>query len=58
MIKQNPLNERVYGHLPSDIDGFDSLAEIALNMHWSWNHAGDELWRQLDANLWEITHNP
>jgi starch phosphorylase len=58
MAEQNPLGERVYGRGPSDIDGFDALAEIALNMHWSWNHAGDELWRQLDADLWEITHNP
>jgi starch phosphorylase len=27
-------------------------------MHWSWNHATDGLWRQLDPELWEITHNP
>jgi starch phosphorylase len=27
-------------------------------MHWSWNHATDEVWRQLDPELWEVTHNP
>jgi starch phosphorylase len=27
-------------------------------MRWSWNHATDEVWRQLDPGLWEITHNP
>ena len=27
-------------------------------MRWSWNHATDEVWRQLDPELWEITHNP
>ncbi|MEO8338553.1 MAG: DUF3417 domain-containing protein, partial [Nitrospirota bacterium] len=27
-------------------------------MHWSWNHATDEVWRTLDPELWEITHNP
>ena len=27
-------------------------------MRWSWNHATDEVWRQLDPDLWEITHNP
>jgi starch phosphorylase len=27
-------------------------------MHWSWNHATDEVWRQLDPELWGITHNP
>ena len=58
MTKQNPLSERVYGRTLSDIGGFDSLTEIALNLHWSWNHAGDELWRRLDADLWEITNNP
>ena len=44
--------------LPTEIEGFDSLAELALNMRWSWNHATDEVWRQLDPELWEITHNP
>ena len=27
-------------------------------MRWSWNHATDTVWRQLDSTLWEITHNP
>jgi len=41
-----------------DIEGFDSLAELALDLHWSWNHATDEVWRQLDPELWEFTQNP
>jgi starch phosphorylase len=36
----------------------DALAELALDMHWSWNHATDDVWRTLDPALWEITHNP
>ncbi len=40
------------------IEGFDSLAELALDMRWSWNHATDGLWRKLDPELWEETHNP
>ncbi len=40
------------------IEGFDSLSELALNLRWSWNHATDDLWRQLDPDLWESTHNP
>ncbi len=44
--------------LPAEIDGFDSLSELALDMRWSWNHATDKVWRQLDPDLWEITHNP
>jgi starch phosphorylase len=46
------------GPLPTDIDGFDSLAELALDMRWSWNHAADEIWQQLDPVLWELTHHP
>ncbi|CAN5632289.1 glycosyltransferase family 1 protein [soil metagenome] len=38
--------------------GFDSLAELALDMSWSWNHATDEVWRKLDPELWELTRNP
>ncbi len=42
----------------ADIEGFDSLAELALDMRWSWNHATDQVWRQLDPVLWALTHNP
>jgi starch phosphorylase len=41
-----------------EIEGFDSLAELALDLRWSWNHATDNIWRQLDPTLWEFTHNP
>jgi starch phosphorylase len=36
----------------------DALAELALNLRWSWNHAADKLWRTLDSELWESTQNP
>ncbi len=42
----------------SKIDGFDALVELALNLHWSWNHAADELWEQLNKELWAATQNP
>ena len=45
-------------HPAAGIDGFDSLADLALNLRWSWNHATDEIWRQLDSRLWGITNNP
>ena len=41
-----------------DVEGFDSLAELALDLRWSWNHCTDEVWRQLDPALWELTQNP
>ena len=44
--------------LRTDIEGFEPLAELALNMRTSWNHATDEVWSQLDPVLWELTHNP
>jgi len=44
--------------LPADVEGFDSLAELALDMRSSWNHATDQVWRQLDPVLWELTQNP
>ena len=58
MSKQTRVSHPIYNLLPTEIEGFDSLAELALDMHWSWTHATDEMWRQLDPELWEITHNP
>jgi starch phosphorylase len=51
-------NYPIYGLLPIELDGFDSLAELALDMRWSWNHGADELWRILDPALWDLTQNP
>jgi len=42
----------------ADVDGFDTLSELALDMYSSWNHATDLVWRQLDSVLWELTRNP
>ena len=44
--------------LPTDVEGFDSLAELALDMRSAWNHAADPVWRQLDPELWALTRNP
>jgi len=58
MNRQTRVSHPLYNLLPTEIEGFDSLAELALDMRWSWNHATDEVWRQLDPDLWAITHNP
>jgi starch phosphorylase len=58
MSQQIRVSHPMYSLLPTEIEGFDSLAELALNLRWSWNHATDEVWRQLDPKLWAITHNP
>src|SRR6185295_17764117 len=58
MSKAERAANPVYSVLPREIQGFDSLAELALDMQWSWNHATDDVWRELDPVLWELTHNP
>src|SRR4051794_5201732 len=55
---QREFNAKIYGLLPTDIPEMESLAALALDMRWSWNHEADELWHQLDPALWELTHNP
>lgn len=42
----------------ADVDGFDTLVDLALNLRWSWSHGEEELWEPLDPELWEHTHNP
>ena len=58
MNKQTPVSKPIYSPLTANVEGFDSLAELALDLRWSWNHATDEVWRQLDPALWESTQNP
>jgi starch phosphorylase len=43
MSKQKPVSKPIYSLLPMDVEGFDSLAELALDMRWSWNHWADEV---------------
>ncbi len=42
----------------ADASVIEALTEIALNMRWSWNHAADDMWSQLDPELWQLTRNP
>ena len=58
MSKPTRGSHPIYSLLPTEVEGFDSLAELALDLRWSWNHATDEVWRQLDPELWEHTQNP
>ncbi len=58
MSRHTRVTHPIYGLLPMEVAGFDSLAELALDMRWSWNHSADEVWRQLDPELWDLTHNP
>ncbi|MEL0637144.1 alpha-glucan family phosphorylase [Marinomonas sp. TI.3.20] len=58
MDKQTPSSSPLTALFPRDLEGFDLLAELALDLRCSWNHATDDIWRQLDPELWELTHNP
>ena len=44
--------------MPVELEGFRHLAELALDLRSTWNHASDELWRRIDPVLWDLTHNP
>jgi starch phosphorylase len=58
MREQTPIRHPKQRLLIKDVEGFDALAELALDMRSSWNHATDQVWRQLDPVLWELTQNP
>lgn len=50
---------RSFTVLPSVPDSLQNLKVIAKNMYWSWNSEFIELFRRIDANLWESCgHNP
>ncbi len=42
-------SRRNYSLLPTDVEGFDSLAELALDLRWSWNHRSDEICNEQHA---------
>lgn len=52
------MSHPTHSVLSSEVEGFDALAELALDLRSTWNHATDEIWRTLDAELWGLTLNP
>lgn len=41
-----------------EVPASEALAKLALDLRWSWKHSADQLWRRLDAELWDLTRNP
>jgi starch phosphorylase len=39
-------------------ENMEVLADLALDLRWTWNHGGDRLWESLDPQAWESTQNP
>src|ERR1700674_2894511 len=47
-----------YTNLSPGISEEDTLAQLALDLSLTPNHAVSELWRRLNPDLWEQTQNP
>ena len=46
-------------YLPRKVPGqLQGLVELALDLRWSWYHGYDELWREVDPELWRASANP
>ena len=58
MGKDKISKNHLYGFLSSDKGGINKLVELSLNLRWSWDHATDGLWKQLNEELQDLTHNP
>jgi starch phosphorylase len=58
MREKADIRKPVYSFLPTGLEGFDSIVELALDLRWSWDHSADEVWRKLHPALWDATHNP
>jgi starch phosphorylase len=47
------------GTLPAQqLASLRCLEELALELRISWDHSTDDIWRELDPELWELTRNP
>ena len=38
--------------------GLEALAELALDLRWTWSHEADALWERIDVEAWKRTRNP
>jgi glycogen phosphorylase len=57
-LRESHMSNLLYTNLPSDTSSEDILVQLALDVNWTLSRAADTLWRQLNPDLWERTHNP
>ena len=57
-MSDSTIVDRQIADHPLDTAISDALTDLALDLRWSFNHSADQLWEQLDPELWELTHNP
>ena len=58
MDEDKKFKKPIYSELPTKLNEAKALFELALDLRWSWDHSADEVWRQLDPELWDLTQNP
>ncbi|MEQ9547673.1 MAG: alpha-glucan family phosphorylase [Marinobacter sp.] len=49
-----PAGLYLHWKLPGELTG---LADLALDIRWTWHHGSDVLWRTIDQECWDATHN-
>jgi starch phosphorylase len=57
-LKSSKSGKKIPAAKAASALGVDALNELALNLHWSWNHMADPIWEALDSYLWQTTQNP
>jgi starch phosphorylase len=57
-MSNSTIPDRPFDTAISDTVISEALIDLALDLRWSFNHSADQLWGQLDPDLWEMTHNP
>jgi starch phosphorylase len=58
MIQPSDANQSGSRTATDEEAGLAALTALAMDLHWSWNHATDVVWRELDPVLWAATHHP
>ncbi len=58
MQEKTHVSHSMESHPHEDLEGFDTLTELALDMRSSWSHGADAIWRRFNPELWDLTHNP
>ena len=49
----------LHTYLPRTLpEELEVLIELALDLRWTWSHAGDALWQTIAPDIWERTQNP
>jgi starch phosphorylase len=57
--ENDDLHEELFELFPRPLPtGVEELAELALDLRWTWSHAADALWRNLAPDIWERVRNP